>query len=178
MFCPNCGTPLSAAGAQYPPLDQPFVQIVGGKPVDLNKLVRMYGTGIRRSGAYGYLVSEHGLSWGQAKELLAPLYDAHAGEKISFGQSLAAEVSLRGDQDRRQKQAQKDHVQRMEAQGAVYCPKCLSPSVTARKRGFSLGKGLAGSMISPTAGLIAGVTGSNKLECVCLNCGHTWKPKR
>lgn len=75
-----------------------------------------------------------------------------------------------------QKAALEDRMKELDRQGIAYCPKCASTGITARKRGFSIGKGLAGSLISPSAGLLAGAIGANKTECVCLKCGHTWKP--
>ena len=67
-------------------------------------------------------------------------------------------------------------IEELDKQGIACCPKCASTSITAGKRGFSVGKGLAGSLISPTAGLIAGAAGSNKIQCICLKCGHVWMP--
>lgn len=69
-----------------------------------------------------------------------------------------------------------DRKKQLQAEGIVYCPKCLSTSITARKKGFSVTKGLLGSTINPAVGLLAGSSGANKIDCVCLNCGHTFKP--
>ena len=60
----------------------------------------------------------------------------------------------------------------------VCCPKCRSTSVTGKQRGFSVGKAAVGAMVTGPVGLVAGALGANKTKCVCLNCGHTWKPKR
>lgn len=49
----------------------------------------------------------------------------------------------------------------LNASGQAYCPKCLSTSVSANRRGYSL---------------VWGFVGSNKVICTCLKCGHRWKP--
>lgn len=75
-----------------------------------------------------------------------------------------------------EKAAREDRMKALDQQGIAYCPKCVSTSITAGKRGFSIGKSLAGALISPKAGLLAGAIGANKTQCVCLKCGHTWMP--
>lgn len=75
-----------------------------------------------------------------------------------------------------EKAAREDRMKALDQQGIAYCPKCASTSITAGKRGFSIGKSLAGSLISPKAGLFAGAIGANKIRCVCLKCGHSWMP--
>lgn len=72
-----------------------------------------------------------------------------------------------------------EKAQRMDAldkQGIAYCPKCASTSISAEKRGYSVGKAVVGSMFSWKTGLLAGAIGSNKIQCTCLKCGHTWRP--
>lgn len=64
----------------------------------------------------------------------------------------------------------------LDAQGIAYCPKCASTDIVANKQGFSVGKAVVGSMFSLGTGLLAGAVGSNKIQCTCLKCGHTWKP--
>lgn len=56
------------------------------------------------------------------------------------------------------------------------CPKCRSTALAANKRGFSLGKGIVGSMVNLPVGIAAGMIGKNKIEITCLNCGYTFKP--
>jgi uncharacterized paraquat-inducible protein A len=58
----------------------------------------------------------------------------------------------------------------------VYCPKCSSTSITAQKKGFSLGKAAVGSAIVLPLGIATGMIGKNKIYLTCLNCGHRFKP--
>ena len=65
---------------------------------------------------------------------------------------------------------------KMDKEGIVYCPKCMSQAVTANKKGFGLGKAIIGSIatLSP-AGLLAGGIGARKVQVTCMKCGHSWK---
>lgn len=89
-----------------------------------------------------------------------------------------AEKSLEAAKERREekkaeKQELKDRIKQMDKEGIVYCPKCYSTQVTANKKGFSLGKAAAGSLIA--GGVLLGAVGKNKIEVTCLKCGHKWK---
>lgn len=180
-FAPNCGRNLQGfegyipAERNIPPLNEPYYYERNGKRIDLNKVICTYGLGWRKIGAYGYLMTELCISKREAKEILAPLYIAHAGEKISYGQSLKANLSLIADEQEeeqeamlRSRQAKKRRIQELEQSGVVYCPKCLSTSVQGAKRGYSAGWG----WIDPRLGAV----GANEIRCVCLKCGHKWEP--
>lgn len=57
------------------------------------------------------------------------------------------------------------------------CPKCGSTSLSANKKGFGIGKAIAGMALTTNAlGIVAGGIGSKKVIITCLNCGHQWKP--
>ncbi|MBK8487594.1 MAG: hypothetical protein IPL48_07385 [Bacteroidetes bacterium] len=59
----------------------------------------------------------------------------------------------------------------------LLCPKCGSDKLTANKKGFSMGKAIAGDLIAGIPGaLIGGSLGSKKIKITCLNCGHEFKP--
>lgn len=58
----------------------------------------------------------------------------------------------------------------------VRCPKCGSSHLSANKKGFSLGKAIAGGVILvPIAGVATGMIGKNKIIITCLNCGKQFK---
>ena len=73
-----------------------------------------------------------------------------------------------------EEQALKDRIRQMDKEGIVYYPRCYSTQVTANKKGFSIGKAAAGTLIA--GGVLLGAVGKNKIEITCLNCGHKWKP--
>ena len=182
-FCPSCGRNLQSmetekqAEKAIPPLSEPYYYERNGKRLDLHKVICNYGMGWRKTGAYAYIMTEFGISKKEAMEILNPLYTAHAGEEITFGQSLKASFSLAAEQQREEQQAiinkrvdRKKQIAELEKSGVAYCPKCLSTSVTGAKRGYSAGQAIL------TGNLLIGAVGANKTKCVCLKCGHKWKP--
>lgn len=60
----------------------------------------------------------------------------------------------------------------------VCCPKCGSTQLTANKKGYSLGKAIAGGVITltPIVGVATGLIGKNKIIITCLNCGKQFEP--
>ncbi|MBR6037862.1 MAG: hypothetical protein IKP53_03800 [Candidatus Methanomethylophilaceae archaeon] len=66
------------------------------------------------------------------------------------------------------------------AQNTVKCPKCGSTAVVpvASKKGFRYGRALLGAAFFGPVGLVLGATGRRnvKIQCACMNCGHTWTP--
>lgn len=193
-FCPNCGTQIKEAESslsteqdqEIPPLTEPYIQEINGKMVDLHKIIRLYGTGIRKFGAYSFLQSDYGLTMQQAKEILDPLYIAHAKEKVSFFDSVKAQEDLRKENQtgiyaknakkKMAKEAVEQRIQENKENGIACCPKCGSASITAQKKGFGFVKGAVGASIGVDVGLIAGGLGANKVILTCMNCGHQWKP--
>jgi RNA polymerase subunit RPABC4/transcription elongation factor Spt4 len=58
----------------------------------------------------------------------------------------------------------------------VVCPKCGSDQLTAKTRGFALGRALVGDVVLGPLGLLVGAVGRRKIKITCLACGHTFKP--
>ena len=54
------------------------------------------------------------------------------------------------------------------------CFKCGSTSISANKKGFSVGKAALGAFIAGPLGLTAGGIGAKKIRITCLNCGNDW----
>lgn len=67
---------------------------------------------------------------------------------------------------------------KQEEEKKVCCPKCGSTQLTANKKGYSLGKAIAGGVITltPIVGVATGLIGKNKIIITCLNCGKQFKP--
>ena len=171
-FCPNCGKDLNGVEIKktIPPLSEPYYYERNGKRVDLHKIMRASSGSWGKIGACSQLVLEFGITRREAKEILEPLYAAHAGEKVTFGQSVKAAFSLTAEQQRNEQLEEKQKRKALEESGAVYCPKCMSTSVTAVKKGFSAVPAIL------TGNVLVGAIGANKIKCVCLKCGYKWKP--
>lgn len=80
----------------------------------------------------------------------------------------------RKEQNRKGKEELKKRILKMDKEGILYCPKCYSTSISANKKGFGVGKAVAGFIIHPV-GVTAGLIGRKKIECTCLKCGYKWK---
>lgn len=93
-----------------------------------------------------------------------------AGEGIANARDKSAKKK---EQKKEEKQELKERIKQMDKEGIVYCPKCYSTDITANKKGFSLGKAAAGSLIA--GGVLLGAVGKNKIEVTCLKCGNKWK---
>ena len=57
---------------------------------------------------------------------------------------------------------------------SIKCPSCGSDQITSQKKGYGLGKGLAGGFLVGPVGFFAGLLGHNIIEITCLKCGKKW----
>lgn len=64
------------------------------------------------------------------------------------------------------------------AEESIHCPRCGSTQVSANKKGFGVGKALAGGFLTGGVGLLAGFIGSGKVLVTCVKCGKQWKAGR
>ncbi|MGJ9381821.1 hypothetical protein [Salipaludibacillus sp. CF4.18] len=76
-----------------------------------------------------------------------------------------AKNSIKEEQEKQA--AAKARIEKMDAEGIPYCPKCKSESLSTEKRGFKLGRAL---IFAP-----AGFIGRKKIELHCLKCGNKFK---
>lgn len=70
-----------------------------------------------------------------------------------------------------------DEEKELDASGEIFCPKCHSTKVYVDKKGYSLKKGIIGTIAIGPIGLIAGKHKSNNLKCTCIKCGYSWEIK-
>lgn len=63
----------------------------------------------------------------------------------------------------------------------IMCPKCKSFNIQVigmKRKGFSIGKMVAGAALTGGVGAIAGFAGKNgKTDCFCSDCGERFKIK-
>lgn len=84
------------------------------------------------------------------------------------------EEFLKGNPAYSKQDFEKPHTQIEE--DPIKCPRCGGSQIAANKKGFGLGKAVAGGFLLGPVGLLGGFLGSNKIKITCLKCGHQWKP--
>ena len=94
-----------------------------------------------------------------------------------------AKAQLKAIENEKQKQAEKnaekERITQMDKDGVPYCPKCKSASLSANKKGFGVGKAVAGAMLTGGLGLMAGNINAKKVRLTCMKCGHQfWAGKK
>lgn len=115
-----------------------------------------------------------GMSLRQAKDMVDEVFDKRQKELYATSTDAALRDLKRIVNPK--KTAFNEKKAELDKLGQVYCPKCLSTSVTANQKGFGIGKAVIGAAAFGGIGLTAGNIGSKKIICTCLKCGHQWKP--
>ena len=69
-------------------------------------------------------------------------------------------------------------IEKLRSESIAYCPRCLSTSLSANKKGFGIGKAVVGGALVGPLGLTAGNIGRSNITVTCLNCGNRFKPGR
>lgn len=113
------------------------------------------------------------MDWNRIKDGAKDLAAKGMEASKDLAEKKLEESKEKKEQKKLEKQELKDRIKQMDKEGIVYCPKCYSTDITANKKGFSLGKAAAGSLI--VGGVLLGAVGKNKIEVTCLKCGHKWK---
>ena len=158
-FCPNCGNSLNKELINVNSMPQP-------QPVDVAYYVRKYAP--NREGAIAALRADTGMSAIEAIAAVDAVFTAD-------GQPSFADLAKKDDKLPTKKEALAQKREELKNSGQVYCPKCLSTSITANKKGFGIGKAVIGLSIAGGLGLTAGNIGAKKVICTCLKCGYQWK---
>lgn len=91
-------------------------------------------------------------------------------QALHIQQQELEEAQRQTEQQRQQIQLQQKQYDKM-----MKCPRCGSTSLSGSKKGYGIGKGVAGAAILGPLGLIAGNIGSGKVVITCMKCGHKFK---
>ncbi|MEE0740762.1 MAG: zinc ribbon domain-containing protein [Emergencia sp.] len=75
-----------------------------------------------------------------------------------------------------EKQREREKIKEYERNKIPYCPKCHSTSLSANKKGFGIGKAVAGAYLTGGIGLVAGNINAKKVRLTCMNCGYQFWP--
>ena len=184
MFCSKCGKQLnngdvfcSGCGAQVgvptpqpvppQPVQPQFTAVLNGVVFDLVELEQLYKLYKNRRRYFDTIRYVEEISH-------ASTADAMKFVRFNIVDNIALKIHMDGvyakqEADYRlQKRALKES-------GAVHCPKCLSRNFDVQKKGFSLGKSVAGIFGFGLVGAVAGAHGANNLKYKCLDCGNEWK---
>lgn len=163
-FCSNCGTPVGTATPATPaPTGPELVMTLNGHDIDLVALHDKHGLFTPRSfkiNAIKDVKERAGVDLTTAKSFIDSIIDR---------EDLIAYFADKDAKDQAAFQAEK------EALGdSLYCPKCHSTAIHIDKKGYSLTKGVVGTLVLGPLGLLAGKHHSNRLRYKCLKCGHEW----
>lgn len=130
-----------------------------------------------------------GIGLADAKSYIDKAYAIYQPKEISSTnadkkqKSLWAQVREQGRimsaQQDAELRAKKERAAQLDRDGIAYCPKCLSQSLSANKKGFGVGKAVLGGWAVGPLGLVAGNLGAKKVRVTCLKCGHQfWAGKK
>lgn len=82
----------------------------------------------------------------------------------------------KAEEKRKKKLEEKEHLKELDKQKVPYCPKCHSTSLTTANKKLSVGRAaVGGALLGGTGAILGGLT-SKKVELLCMNCGHKFKP--
>ncbi len=192
-FCSNCGAPLnggkfcSECGTPVADSTQVnHIQAVSNSPdygLDDDALLEklFVETGANKSKMCKLYAREKGLDLAVVKAVVDSFMDTK-----TFSEKCAAnrEFQRRGMAAAQQmppitkRGKVKQRIAENKANGIACCPKCGSTSLSANKKGFSIGKAIVGAALVGDIGLSAGNIGAKKVVITCLSCGHQFKPEK
>ena len=142
-FCPNCGNSLNKelinvnpiVNAEMPP-----------QPINVAYYVRKYAP--NREAAIAALRADTGMSAVEAIDAVDAVFTKN-------GQPSFADLAKKDDKLPTKKETLAKKREELKDSGQVYCPKCLSTSISANRKGFGIGKAVIGLSVAGGLGLTA-----------------------
>lgn len=97
-------------------------------------------------------------------------------EKVGLFKQVNKEAKKQSIEKAEQKKEEKERLLKLQKEGIPYCPKCHSTSLTTTNKKLSVGRAaVGGALLGGTGAILGGLT-SKKVELLCINCGHKFKP--
>lgn len=118
-----------------------------------------------RINAANALSKDTGISKTEAENRIDIYFDSRQREEYAANPAAALRdlnKILNKPQEKRRRQ--------LEEANQAFCPRCLSTSITAKRRGYNITQALL------LRGVQYGMLGMNRVQCICMKCGHTWTP--
>ncbi len=188
-FCTNCGAPIitesnneckinfqSQSQNEKPEILDNYV-VVNNIELNMSEVVRIYGK--NKIDAIKFVKAKTSTSLNDAKSIIDKAYEyeqIRQEPKKGFWEKIKEDNAKQQVQAHEKKIYDMQRLEQLEKDGVAYCPRCFSTSLSANKKGFSLGKALVGEALAGKWGLLAGSSNSNKVKVTCLKCGHEFWP--
>lgn len=102
--------------------------------------------------------------------------DINKKEKVGFFNQINKEAKKQVVIKAEQNKEEKERLLKLQKEGVPYCPKCKSISLTTTNKKLSVGRAVVGGALLGGTGAVLGGLTSKKVELLCMNCGHKFKP--
>lgn len=96
--------------------------------------------------------------------------------KVGFFNQINKEAKEQVLTKAEQEKEKKERLIKLQKEGIPYCPKCKSTSLTTTNKKLSVGRAVVGGALLGGTGAVLGGLTSKKVELLCMNCGHRFKP--
>ena len=97
-------------------------------------------------------------------------------EKVGFFKQFNIDAKKQALTKAEKEKEEKERLLKLQKEGTPYCPKCKSTSLTTTNKKLSVGRAVVGGALLGGTGAVLGGLTSKKVELLCMNCGHKFKP--
>ncbi|HCR2111359.1 TPA: ribosomal protein L7/L12 [Clostridioides difficile] len=173
-FCSSCGAPVEievVIDNKNIETKQDLIVNVNNTEINMTEIYRKYRK--EKVNAIKNVMEISGLNIKEAKKIVDSSFEELKINFIDDTMSNSEKEKIINNQNR------KNNIEKAQQESVACCPKCGSTSLTAQKKGFGIGKAVAGATIAGGIGLVAGNLGAKKVRVTCLKCGKQfWAGKK
>lgn len=173
-ICRRCGAVLSFASSDKPNQD---IKCLDGRPFLCEycdfPMVSMDRKDNEYRRMYKELTGQFLMDDDLEESFMERTYARENPNKMQYDEHA---IALRTKKQNERRHAEAIRARQERIRNDVSCPNCGSTSISTQKRGFKLGRAVAGTLLTGflDVGAIAGAAGSGKYINVCQRCGHKW----